>query len=341
MKRFFAGFLAAFLLLAAGCAAPAAEAAPASAEPLPEGLSSRPFTLEDTTYAFWRIVRNGIHENASYKIQVLQKGQKIPVQFTLGGNGNPSPKSLLDMRLSMPDGSEKTSTDITFAATAEVAGYDLVASFHFFVETLPETAVLFRSDKDVARTLDLRNAIVVDGSGIAETAAPPEPTAVPEPTPMPDMEVTSDGIVDGEMGLAYGRKGEQFVNGRIPTRSLPLTISYIPEGTKALALTMIDPDGGNWVHWLAANIPVDQTSCELPENASIDLAGQMVQGRNDFEQEGYGGPTPPAGVHTYVITVYALGETVELTPGYRLKALRAAMDGKVLAKAVIKGSYAR
>lgn len=181
----------------------------------------------------------------------------------------------------------------------------------------------------------------------AEAAATPAPTATPastvtpDPTPMPDMEVVSGGIVNGEMGLAYGAKGEQFVQGGVPSRSLPLTVNYVPPDTKALALTMIDPDGGNWVHWLAAGIAVDGIVCDIPENASIDWADRLVQGKNDFGPNGYGGPTPPSGVHTYVITVYALSEEVELENGFSLKALTAAMDGKVLAKAVITGTYAK
>ena len=173
-------------------------------------------------------------------------------------------------------------------------------------------------------------------------AVPEEPvlTPEPEPTAMPDMEVTSSGIVDGALGLAYGDKGEQFVNSWIPSLSLPLTVNYIPEGTKTLALTMIDPDGGNWVHWLACNIAVDGTSYELQENASIDMADSMVQGKNDFDPVGYGGPTPPSGVHTYVITVYALSDTLALDAGFRLAALQTAMEGLILAEAVVTGTYA-
>ncbi len=181
---------------------------------------------------------------------------------------------------------------------------------------------------------------------VAETAEPdptepdPTPTATPEPTAMPDMSVESAGITDGAMGLAYGAKGEQFVNSRVPSRSLPLTVHYVPEGTAALALTMIDPDGGDWVHWLACNIPADGVTVEIPENAGIELAASMVQGKNDFGPIGYGGPTPPSGVHTYVITVYALSEALALESGFRLADLTAAMEGRVLAEAALTGTYA-
>jgi Raf kinase inhibitor-like YbhB/YbcL family protein len=172
------------------------------------------------------------------------------------------------------------------------------------------------------------------------TEAPaPEPTV--EAAPMPDMAVSSEGIVDGAMGIKYGAKNEEFAGGKIPTLSLPLKVEYIPEGTVSLAVVMIDPDGGNWVHWLVANIPVDGTVVEIPENASLDWPEDIVQGRNDFGFLGYGGPTPPSGVHTYVTTVYALSDMLELESGFKLPAIKQAMEGIILAEAQILGSYAR
>lgn len=172
----------------------------------------------------------------------------------------------------------------------------------------------------------------------AEAAAPAE---TPEPTPMPDMAVTSEGIVDGAMGLEYGAKNEKLAAGEIPTLSLPLKVDYIPENTVSLAIVMIDPDGGNWVHWLVANIPVEGTTVEIPENASIDWPEEVLQGRNDFGLLGYGGPTPPSGVHNYVTTVYALSAMLELESGFSLPALAQAMEGKIIAQAQVTGTYAR
>lgn len=168
----------------------------------------------------------------------------------------------------------------------------------------------------------------------------PDPTPTPEPTPMPDMEATSSGIIDGVMADAYGAKGEQFSKG-IPTLSLPLKISYIPDETKTLALTIIDPDGGNWVHWLAANIEVDGNELDIPENASIDNKDSMIQGKNDFGPIGYGGPTPPSGTHKYIITVYALDTQLDLKNGFSLKQLNNAIKDHVLAQAVVTGDYSR
>lgn len=173
-------------------------------------------------------------------------------------------------------------------------------------------------------------------SGVTALSAAPA-----EPAPLPDMAVTSVAIVEGALGLPYGDKGEQFDEDYIPTLSPPLTIQNIPNGTAALAITMIDPDGGNWVHWLAVNIPVSDTTCEIPENASLDWPEDIIQGKNDFGTLGYGGPTPPSGVHRYVITVYALSEPLQLKAGFKLPAMKKALKNKVLAEATVIGTYAR
>lgn len=146
--------------------------------------------------------------------------------------------------------------------------------------------------------------------------------------------LSSTGIVGGVIADDFGARATQTKAG-IPNRSFELTFTNMPEGTVCIALTMIDPDGGNWVHWLVANAPVEG----LPENASIDLADSLVQGKNDFRFTGYGGPTPPTGTHTYVITAYALSEEPSLSYGFSLKELTSAIEGKTLATAVLNGRY--
>lgn len=172
-------------------------------------------------------------------------------------------------------------------------------------------------------------------------AALSESAAATGPAPLAEMTVTSAAIIDGALGLPYGAKGEQFIEEFIPSLSPPLTVCDIPEGAIALAITMIDPDGGDWIHWLAANIPVEDATCEIPENASIDWPENIIQGVNDFGTLGYGGPTPPSGVHRYVFTVYALSEALDLKAGFTLSEMQALLTEKVLTEAVVTGTYSR
>jgi Raf kinase inhibitor-like YbhB/YbcL family protein len=96
-------------------------------------------------------------------------------------------------------------------------------------------------------------------------------------------------------------------------RSPQLAWHNPPAGTRSYAVTIFDLDapGPGWWHWAVSNLP--PTLNGLPENASasglIEKLGG-VESRNDFDDDGYGGPCPPAGkVHHYLIKVYALNGT--------------------------------
>lgn len=92
--------------------------------------------------------------------------------------------------------------------------------------------------------------------------------------------------------------------------SPPLLIGDVPAGTQSFALTVYDPDGGNWLHWKAWNIPA--TTTRLAENAAATAT--FSQASNDFGTAGYGGPCPPTPDHRYVFTLYALSATFASEP---------------------------
>jgi phosphatidylethanolamine-binding protein (PEBP) family uncharacterized protein len=68
-----------------------------------------------------------------------------------------------------------------------------------------------------------------------------------------------------------------------------------------------------------------------------------VEGRNDFGEEGYGGPLPPYGdgPHRYVFGVYAAAAPLGLTGAPSAEELRRALDGKELASGTLVGTYQR
>ncbi len=142
---------------------------------------------------------------------------------------------------------------------------------------------------------------------------------------------------------------------RIPERytgdgddvSPPLSIQDLPEGTASIALIVDDPDAprGTWVHWLIWGIPADRP--ELPEGVPADglveeLAGAR-QGKNDFDQIGYGGAAPPPGhgTHHYRFTAYALSEHIDLDAGATRNALETRLDDVTLETATLTGTYSR
>lgn len=162
----------------------------------------------------------------------------------------------------------------------------------------------------------------------------------------------SKGIIQGVIEDRFGIKSDEVIQS-VPQRSLPYEWEGAPEGTKSYAIVFQDydnvPDEGfSWIHWLAADIPADVTSLE--ENASRTDSG-LIQGTNSWSipygpYEGidrdltlhYGGPAPER-KHEYETRIYALDTVLGLEPGFYYNELLRAMEGHVLAEAVIKGYY--
>jgi Raf kinase inhibitor-like YbhB/YbcL family protein len=116
----------------------------------------------------------------------------------------------------------------------------------------------------------------------------------------------------------------------------PLEIKNVPAGAKSLALIVDDPDapGGVWLHWLVYDIPV--TTARIGENS---IPG--FQGTNDFHKKNYGGPCPPSGTHRYFFRLFALGTALNLREGTGRKDVEKAMEGHVLEKTELMGTYKR
>jgi len=128
---------------------------------------------------------------------------------------------------------------------------------------------------------------------------------------------------------------------------VPLAWSGVPAGTRSLVLIVDDPDAPDpaapkmtWVHWVLYNIPPGTE--ELKEGVkSSELPKGTLEGRNDWGRTGYGGPCPPVGRHRYFFKLYAL-DVVLPDLGTPDKArLERAMQGHVLAKHEIVGTYAK
>lgn len=119
----------------------------------------------------------------------------------------------------------------------------------------------------------------------------------------------------------------------------------LPIGTKSLALIVDDPDVPDpaapkreWVHWVLYNIPA--TATELPEAVVASrLPAGTREGKNDWDRTGYGGPCPPIGRHRYFHKLYALDTVLpDLDEPTKAKLLEA-MQGHVLEKVELIGTY--
>ena len=128
---------------------------------------------------------------------------------------------------------------------------------------------------------------------------------------------------------------------------VPLAWSGVPAGTRSLVLFVDVPDAPDpaapkmtWVHWVLYNIPPGTDGLQEGVKSS-ELPKGTLEGRNDWGRTGYGGPCPPVGRHRYFFKLYAL-DVVLPDLGTPDKArLERAMQGHVLAKHELVGTYAK
>ena len=142
-------------------------------------------------------------------------------------------------------------------------------------------------------------------------------------------------------------------NGAIPKQytcqgsdiSVPLTWSGLPAATKSLALIVDDPDAPDpaapkltWVHWVLYNIPPGATGLKAAIKPA-ELPKGALEGLNDWKRTGYGGPCPPIGRHRYFHKLYALDAVLPDLNRPTKAQLESALQGHVLEKFELIGTY--
>ncbi|MEH3118022.1 MAG: YbhB/YbcL family Raf kinase inhibitor-like protein [Methylorubrum populi] len=144
-------------------------------------------------------------------------------------------------------------------------------------------------------------------------------------------------------------------NGPIPARhtadgaglSPPLAVSGVPTDAAALVLFVEDPDAPSphpLVHLIAWNLPPQDRS--FPEGDFAGPAGDGARhdlGRNSFLKEGWLPPDPPTGhgPHRYLFQAFALARPPDLPASPGRSAVLDALQGNVIAKGVLIGTYER
>jgi Raf kinase inhibitor-like YbhB/YbcL family protein len=151
--------------------------------------------------------------------------------------------------------------------------------------------------------------------------------------------VTSSDIADGSP-LADAQVAEHG------NTSPQLSWSGAPEGTKSFVVTCFDPDAptpsGFW-HWVAVDLPADQTSLDTGAGASDDgLPGAAFHVRNDTSTRDFTGAAPPPGdhPHRYYFVVHAVSEEslgVDADASPAVVSFNLAF--KTLGRAILHGTY--
>jgi hypothetical protein len=171
-------------------------------------------------------------------------------------------------------------------------------------------------------------------------AAPATSTTAPARGRAMSLSLTSSAFNhQGEIPARYTceAKGREI--------SPPLSWTGVPPGTKSLALIVDDPDAPDpkapqrtWVHWVLYNLPPSASG--LPEAVDPkDLPAGTREGSNDWHRTGYGGPCPPIGRHRYFFKLYALDTQLPDLGHADKRRLEQAMEGHVLARAELIGTY--
>ena len=150
------------------------------------------------------------------------------------------------------------------------------------------------------------------------------------------MIITSSAFEhNGSIPRVYTCEGEDI--------SPDLSRSNLPAGTQSLALIVDDPDAPDpaaprmvYVHWVLYNLPAD---CSGLPKAVTDLPPGTLEGLNDWQRTGYGGPCPPIGRHRYFHKLYALDTVLPDLGTPDKKKLLQAMEGHILAEAQCVGTY--
>ncbi len=152
------------------------------------------------------------------------------------------------------------------------------------------------------------------------------------------LTITSTAFEDGgPMSAKYTCEGDDI--------SPPLKWDGVPDGTHSLALIVDDPDAPDpaapkmtYVHWVLYNLPPDSDG--LPEETRTNgLPSGTLEGLNDWQQTGYGGPCPPIGRHRYFHKLYALDTVLDDLGQPTKDQLLRAMKSHVIAEAQVVGTY--
>jgi Raf kinase inhibitor-like YbhB/YbcL family protein len=126
-------------------------------------------------------------------------------------------------------------------------------------------------------------------------------------------------------------------NGAIPARfscdgakARPaLRFGGVPSGATELALIVLDPDAGGFVHWTAYGLPPGTRAL-----GSTGLPPGAKEGKNSAGKTGWTPPCPPKGAHRYEFRLYWLKRASGLDAGAKpddvAKAVRATAGGSGL-----------
>jgi Raf kinase inhibitor-like YbhB/YbcL family protein len=110
--------------------------------------------------------------------------------------------------------------------------------------------------------------------------------------------------------------------------------SGVPTATKELALALTDLDADNFVHWVVAGLDPASTGI-----AAGQVPAGAIQATNGFGDAAFAGPCPPDRRHTYLLTLYALGQRSGLADGANGQTAISTLEAGQIASTAISGLF--
>jgi hypothetical protein len=160
----------------------------------------------------------------------------------------------------------------------------------------------------------------------------------------PGLTLTTTAFADGgEIPAKYTQSDANPVSPK-------LEWTNVPPNTATFALILHDPDTAlqrktdDVLHWMIFNIP--GSARELPEGVpagKAELPDGAIQAKNLRGNPGFMGPGAPAAGphHHYTFELFALDTKLDLGPDATRAEVLSAMQGHILAKAVLVGRFHR
>ena len=184
-----------------------------------------------------------------------------------------------------------------------------------------------------------------DGREMRSPVLPPPPTTTVPPSTVPVGEAALVTIASTTTPAPSFQLVTSWANGAaIPSRHTcdgpdvapALSWTTVPIDAVELAMTMVDLDA-NFVHWVMVGISPTRTGL-----AEDEVPPGAIEWPNDFGDLGYGGPCPPGGAtHTYLFTVHALNQQVEVADDADATEVVDLLNQTSILESSVSGTYAR
>jgi Raf kinase inhibitor-like YbhB/YbcL family protein len=173
------------------------------------------------------------------------------------------------------------------------------------------------------RVLLLTLLVCLVGCGGGEKLKSPPPSA-PRQLTVTSPDFTANGAIPARLSCD-GEKARPA-----------LRFAGVPAGAAELALVVVDPDAGGFVHWTVYGLPGSTR-----ELASSGLPQGAREGENSKGDSGWTPPCPPSGTHRYEFRLYWLKRASGLDAGAKPGAVADAVQARVGGSGVLVGRYTR